>query len=1084
MTNLYCAPLGQSARNMFCQELRKLPRGILVLPNSKLNEQVQRQYGVRSTSLDKLASKILQLNGYANYKEINRRTQEIIVQELVKKLLSEGRLGYFAKLAEKKGFVGSITSLIGQLSRSGVSVEELNSAIEAWDRQDSQGLKDKEITLLYREYCLELKKHCWCDLEGKYLLALEALTKENPVLPWTHIYLSDFYTLDALKLQLVRALARVCQVKIGISYEKNREAIFKAVDSTYGFLVGFFGLAEPVTEPETDSPMRRALLDYLWVDQPVNEKPMTDNVHTVSFRSRDEEMRWVLTEVKSLLQGRSTLCGADKSSVAADDIVLVVRDLTQYSGLRRLADEYGVPISLPKTTALASQPITRFVELVFEAMEQSHQGAQAYFKLLESSLGRLLFSVDGEKLAKLQQEKYYKNPKEVKERLRYEQEQGTCPEDNILDIVNEYLVSVPYKAELESYVAGVLQLLNDLQLDQIFGRMYKDSILGKVESTSHITMKQLQEMLLAKDFLVKALTGLSGDYAACEKNGYMCSLSEWRQLFWDAVKNVNIVLSAGRQDGVLVTEAVNMQGLKRDYVFILGMREGEFPSGKTENWLYDDSEREFLGKNYRLSSNKFYNDQERGELLSLGVDMPNTALAYAEDAFFFASAVTAAEKALVLTWVEDDENSVSRYVEAVQKIFANVKTEKPLSKVPASANELYCLGRSCDEEWLRKQVGDVVLDVAEVDIRRQNYSAAWNKNVSIRKKQDLIKAGDLPADTEFEELTDAEQSLLKLDGRYNGVLSTSLQGAVRKKVGSHFSPSALEAYASCPFMYLGRRVWKQSENDNRDDTLNKLDEGNIYHSVMERFISRYIKCKLTQLPAEEQEVLAQRLEEIFEEVCREAIAQGILVANEVWNSEKPRMLRNLQKWLDFELLDQEYMSLVIPAATEWEFDVALKELEYMGSKVYLQGKIDRIDASDDKALVTDYKRTEGSAKSTAKLLKGLDMQMPIYTLAVEAKFEGGKQILGETYYAIADGKRVKTALFESSGNPLLKNSRDFKLTWDEFRQQSLNYLKLYIVGIYNGNFNVMEQRDCSIFCPLQDVCRYRELQQLGRDGDE
>lgn len=1076
MSNLYCAPLGQSARDMFCQELQNLPRGILVLPNSKLNEQVQRQYGVRSTSLDKLASKILQLNGYGNYREINRRTQEIIVQELVKKLLADGKLRHFAKLAEKKGFVSSITSLIGQLSRSGVSADELSYAMEAWDRQESQGLKDREITLLYREYCSEMKRHKWYDLEGKYILALEALKRNKPVLPWNHIYLSDFYTLDDLKLSLVYALAEHCQVKVGISYEKNREAVFKAVDTTYGLLVGRFGMAQPVEEQGEVPLMRRVLLDDLWRDHPINGRPMTEGVHTLSFSSRDEEMRWVLTEVKKLLQGRSTLFGADKAGAVADEIVLVVRDFARYSGLRQLADEYGLPISLPKTAALSSQPLTRFVGLLFDAADKSHQGAQAYFKLLESSLGRLLFTVDGEKLVKLQQEKYYDNPGAVCDRIKFEQEQGNYPEDDVLKIINEYIASVPYKAELAVYVEGVLQLLAGLKLDQRFGRMYKDSA-AKQDGSQHITMEQLQEMLLAKEALINSLGCLAGDYAACEKNGYVCNLQEWRQLFQEAVKNVNIVLAAGRQDGVLATEAVNMQGMKRDYVFMLGMREGEFPSGKTENWLYDDTERELLGKSCKRRENKVYSDQERGELLSLGIDMPNTASAYAEDAFFFASAVTAAERGLVLTWFEDDENGVSRYVEAVQKVFANVKTEKPLVKVPASPNELYCLGRGCDERWITGRIGRDVLDIAEVDSRRQRYAAVWSK------QQELMAAGELAADTKLEELTAAELAVLDQEARYNGVLSKEMKETIRKRVGSRFSPSALENYAACPFMYLGKRVWKQDGNDDRDDMPNKMDEGNIYHSVMERFMSSYLHTKLTNLPQEEQEALPQHLEKIFAEVCSEAIHTGTIVDNEVWHSEKLRMLRNLQKWLSFELLDQEYMSVLVPAATEWEFNFSLQELDYDGSKVYLQGKIDRIDASEENALVTDYKSTESSAKSTSKLLQGLDMQMPIYTLAVEAKFEGGRSLLGETYYAIADGKRVKTALFKSSGNPLLKNSQGFKLTWEDFRKQSLNHLKEYIAGIYGGNFNVLEQRDCSIYCPFKEVCRYEEIKQPGKAGN-
>lgn len=50
-------------------------------------------------------------------------------------------------------------------------------------------------------------------------------------------------------------------------------------------------------------------------------------------------------------------------------------------------------------------------------------------------------------------------------------------------------------------------------------------------------------------------------------------------------------------------------------MFILwGLREGEFPRSKNENWIYSDG--------------------ERGYLSSVGVELDNTACAYAEDKFF------------------------------------------------------------------------------------------------------------------------------------------------------------------------------------------------------------------------------------------------------------------------------------------------------------------------------------------------------------------------------------------------------------------------------------------------------------------
>lgn len=52
---------------------------------------------------------------------------------------------------------------------------------------------------------------------------------------------------------------------------------------------------------------------------------------------------------------------------AANRIVVAVRDFSLYSGLRQLADEYGVPVSLPQTTALVAQPLAVMLRLLLTA---------------------------------------------------------------------------------------------------------------------------------------------------------------------------------------------------------------------------------------------------------------------------------------------------------------------------------------------------------------------------------------------------------------------------------------------------------------------------------------------------------------------------------------------------------------------------------------------------------------------------------------------------------------------------------------------------------------------------------------------
>ena len=59
-----------------------------------------------------------------------------------------------------------------------------------------------------------------------------------------------------------------------------------------------------------------------------------------------------------------------------------------------------------------------------------------------------------------------------------------------------------------------------------------------------------------------------------------------------------------------------------------------FPRVNKENWIY--------------------NDKERKELKEAGLELPNTSLAYSEDAGFFGAAIGCAHKQLVLSYFQDN----------------------------------------------------------------------------------------------------------------------------------------------------------------------------------------------------------------------------------------------------------------------------------------------------------------------------------------------------------------------------------------------------------------------------------------------
>lgn len=1037
MAKLVRVPLGYSARELFVRKLAELPfgEGVLVLPNRLLMDEVKRTSHVETMGLDTVANKLLNINGYVDFKEISRRSQELIVQDIItymvgnknlQQLDADKPLSYFGTLADKQGFIKAMTSLVGQLSRSGATEQQIVSALNNWGRQGALGQKDEGVRNLYLLYRQYLKNNKWFDLEGKYRLALRVLEKKDVKLIWKKLYFCDFYSFDKLQIEFIKRLAQHCEVTVGMTYEpveasgQERDKIFEASKATYQDFLASFSLYDDnsaLAKENTRAIFHEQLMPKEELEQTELSEDMAQlrnlgsscapvaaqHIHTFEFTSREKEMRWVLASVKRRIS----------QGTAPEEILVAVRDLNTYSGLRLLADEYGIPVSLPQTTTLAVQPLAELVRLLLEAVSDTHEGAMAYFRLLTSELLPVLVDADIKAMDDLRQESYFKTRQEAQQKVAEK-----LAADDFIAKLDAFIAATKKYDSVAGYCAQLEAFIRSLPLEQRLGSLYKE---GRLD------LKALAACLQARDAYLKMLEELREDYVRCARVDEKISFSDWQELLAEAAKGVQLVLAHGRADGVLITSVINVQGLNFAYVYLMGVREGEFPKVDNENWIY--------------------NDKERSELTSRGVELPNTALAYAEDAFFFATTVAAAQKELYLSWFEEENVGASVYIDAVQKLFNNVKAEPAPLQAAASSAELGRLGKACDALWLKEYLGEELLCAAAADDRRKEEPG----------------------------------------GAYNGVLKDAqFAQKVRKAVGTTFSASMLEVYAQCPFRYLGEYIWHEQLFAEKEDAVQPADEGSLLHAVLARFVGERLQEKITQQPLND---LADDLELTFADVCEEFIRDGKIVSSSLWQAEQPRLLRLLQNWLRFEYADQKRWQGFTPAAVEWDFSSKNGKPLYLKlsdrSEVSLVGRLDRIDSDGERVFVTDYKRS--SAPSGSDLLKGFDLQLPVYLLAVAARFAGGKKVCGGTYFVLKNSARAAKLVLEDVGNSDLavKKKQPEELScWESFASFCQKLLRSYIEAIYAGNFAVQPKR-CDKYCQLAGICRLQEITVAeGGEGDE
>ena len=996
---LICTPLGQSARSEFYQELKAMEqgRGVIVLPNRLLQEEAVRN-GVECIGIDSLASKILNKNGYVSFNQINRRSQELIVEDLLATLVEQGALPYFAALSDKEGFIKAMTSLVGQLSRSGANQEEINAIFNTWGRDGQAGEKDKEVNLLYQFYRSYLQTKNWFDLEGKYRLAIKVLQKDKVQIPWQKIYFCDFYSFDGLQKEFITALGKRVALTVGLCYEKEavdeRAKLFAAARDTYNDLL-LHGFVEE-TKPKVDAnafPCAKMQLD---LGRDCQRVAATEAVQLYSFSSREQEVRWGLTQVKDLL----------RQGVSSKDILVSVRDLNMYNGIHATADEYGIPLSLPKTGKLSVQPVTELALLLLQAKADTHDGAEAYFKLLTCELGKLLFAADGEQADALRQEYFFKTRSNAQEKVH------ELMEDDLLARYDQFIENLPWSAVLSGYGQQLQDFVEQLQLEKHLGALYKEG---------RLPLPAVAGAIKAKQSLLDCIKALVEDYRRCGKEDLSVTLSQWQELLRDAVAQAELTLQHGRQDGVTVAEVTSVAGLQFAYVFLLGVREGEFPKANNENWIYSDRERKEL--------------KEQGPLM---LALPSTAQSYAEDAYFFGATVAAARKQLVLTFFKDDEAGASPYIALVQRLFADGEIENNPAKEDASPAEASKNSKLGDVAWLEQSCGHATLAAAMADKDRQQ-----NEKLS-------------------------------------GILEDdALQQDVRKFVGSGFNATGLEVYAQCPFRYLGEKVWKQSAFQAAEDVMDPRDEGTLLHNVLATFIGRHLQEKLTKYPLA---TLQDELSQDFAAASAALEEKGVQNLA-IWQVEGPRLLQLLQRWLAFEYEDQGEWQGYTPMAVEWDFSskngkpLPLKLTD--GSRVTLNGRIDRVDSDGQHVFVTDYKRSASAAPDKSAMEQHLDLQLPVYMLAA-AQMAKPQLPVGGTYFVLKDSARKSSFVLSDVNNPGIpcKEEKDWdacKLAWEKM-------LRDYIEGIYQGKFAVEPQK-CDAYCALKDICRYNVLPKVKEEGD-
>ena len=284
--------------------------------------------------------------------------------------------------------------------------------------------------------------------------------------------------------------------------------------------------------------------------------------------------------------------------------------------------------------------------------------------------------------------------------------------------------------------------------------------------------------------------------------------------------------------------------------------------------------------------------------------------------------------------------------------------------------------------------------------------------------------------------------------------------------GNPISPSALETWANCPYMYFLSRVLSVSAPpEDEDDELSALDRGSMVHKILERFVK---------------ESDGSRIEALLDFAEKEFAAMessGITGRYLLWEMQKEAIRSGLSNFLDAE---KEWFGGNTPEISDAEVDFDDVGVDVDGlAGVRFRGKIDRLDVIGGEVRVRDFKtgnpdkyrivnRRDGTSRAEYSVANGRALQLPVYVAATQTRHQG-KVVKASYCFPLSE-----------------RNVHDVNPYTDADREQFHSTLRSIVNSARNGIFPATPDSEGQFsncyWCDFNNLCPTRRRQIWERKG--
>ena len=1003
-------------------------RNFLIIVPDQFTMQTQKDLVIRSDrdgilnidvlSFGRLSHRILEEVGTKEMPVLDDTGKSLVLQKVAADLKEQ--LPAMGSLLHKQGYIHEVKSAISEFMQYGISTQDMDKLITSAQKRGALAMKLKDLKTLYRGFQDYIRDHFITTEET--LDVLRRSLSKSKILKGSVVVFDGFTGFTPIQNRLIQELMRVCAetivtVTIGVGEDPYKmdgeQKLFHLSKKTVADLEKLAAEAEVERGEDffvkggpnrfAKAPALHYLEQNLFRYQYEPYAGEQQEIHMFEALSPREEVHQTALYIRHLIR---------EQGMTYRDIAVVIGDLEGYASY--VETEFGqleIPCFLDRTRGIVLNPMIEYIKSALQLYIKDFS-YDTVFHFLRSGMA----DISREEIDELENyvirtgARGYRTYSRLFTR-RTEELQGNAEgseqaEEKTMERLNRIrqqfmdAVEILHMGSWEKAGDYVSHLYDFLEQNQVQQKLLNYQQQFEKEGDLSRAREYAQIYRLVMDLLDQVYELLGEEEI---------SRQEFADILEAGFGEITVGTIPQNVDRIVVGDMERTRLKQVKVLFFLGVNDGNIPKNASKGGIISDMDREFL--------------------IESGTEMapsPRQQM-YIQRLYLYLNMTKPSEQ-LYLSYAKVNSEGKgirpSYLIDTVRKLFPAMSVEYPQNRSRLEQIE----GRQEGARYLAEELREYVEGTLPEEERQDFY-------LMYRAYEADAAGRDLLTRAAFRRYRESGLSRIVARALYGQQLENSV--------------SRLETYAACAcrhFLQYGLSLQEREEFG-----FEASDMGTVYHAVLENFAGKLAEFNLTWWDFTE-DFAAKAVKESVEAYAA-TYGETVLYSsarNEYAITRMSRILTRtvltLQKHLKQGSFQPDDYELSFRFAEDLDsIHVDLSEDE----KMHLQGRIDRIDVSEDAehvyVKVIDYK--SGNRKfDLAALYYGLQLQLVVYmnaAMEMESRKHPDKEIVPAAllYYHI-DDPTIETPV---------------ELTDEQINEQIL--AKLRMNGVVNSDPEVVERLD-------------------------